>query len=120
MKLKDAEGWQKTVEVNDDPYGKAGVDYARRWAELMEERMAEGSALKDIAKDTSHEADTNGITGFMYGCAVSILSKVWEYGEELRQWHNLEEQIHDEGERANERGGVLNPALLSISIPKEA
>ena len=115
MKLKDVQGWELTVKNNQDPYGKAGVDYARRWAEMMEERMAAGAALEDIARDTSREADTDGITGFMYGCAVSILSQVWEYGEELRRWHNLDTQFRDEGERANESGSVLNPALLTIA-----
>jgi len=50
----------------------------------------------------------------MYGCAVVILSKCWEHGEALRRWHNKDTQIGDEGDRANESGGVLNPALLSI------
>jgi hypothetical protein len=50
----------------------------------------------------------------MYGCAVSILAKCWQHGDQLRRWHNLKTQIRDEGERANESGGVLNPALLNI------
>jgi len=32
----------------------------------------------------------------------------------LRRWHNKENQIGTEGDKANESGGVLNPALLSI------
>lgn len=114
MKLKDAEGWKKTVEANTDPYGACGIRYAERWADLMELKLAEGIKLADVANATSHEADTEGITGFMYGCAVSILAKVWDHGEELRRWHNLETQIGTEGEQANQSGGVLNPALLRI------
>jgi hypothetical protein len=109
--------WDEQVRINDDPYGKATVDYAKRWAELMEQRMAIGEKLNDIAKITSHEADTDGITGFMYGCAVGILASIWEHGEKLRRWHNLDTQIHDEGEKANASGGVLNPAVLNISLP---
>jgi deoxyribonuclease V len=48
------------------------------------------------------------------GCAMSILSQVWVHGEQLRRWHNLKTQIRNEGEKANESGGVLNPALLSL------
>ena len=114
MKLKDQAGWEKTVSANDDPYGKAGVTFAERWADLMEARMEAGSTLAECAKDCSHEADTSGITGFLYGCAVSILSQVWEHGDELRRWHNLDTQIGDEGERANAEGSTLNPALLNI------
>ena len=118
MRLRDEEGWRKTVEANSDPYGKAGVDFARSWAELMEERMAgDVTMLPSIAKQASHDADVEGITGFMYGCAVSILSQVWEHGEALRRWHNLDTQIGTEGERANASGGVLNPAILNIGEP---
>lgn len=114
MRLRDEAGWRLCVEVNDDPYGRATVEYAERWANLMERKMDDGLALEAMASETSREADTEGITGFMYGCAVSILSKVWEYGEALRRWHNLSTQIHDEGEKANESGGVLNPAMLVV------
>ncbi len=114
MKLRDEQGWKETVKNNKDPYGKAGVDFARAWAEAMEREIDSGKKLADVAERTSHEADTEGITGFMYGCAVSILSQVWEHGEELRQWHNLDTQIGTEGEEANKNGGTLNPALLNI------
>lgn len=62
----------------------------------------------------SHTADTEGVTGFMYGCAVTQLYWHWVHGEELRRWHNLDTQIGDEGEKANESGGVLNPAILTF------
>lgn len=42
----------------------------------------------------------------MYGCAISILSQCWEYGEFLRKWHN--------GEYNYDGNGVVNPAVLSI------
>ena len=118
MKLKDEEFWNHTVAINDDPYGSAAIRYAKKWAELMETKMEAGVKLEDIASDTSHEADEEGITGFMYGCAVEVLARAWEHGEELRRWHNLNTQIHHEGEKANEIGGVLNPALMNIDIPE--
>jgi hypothetical protein len=97
-----------------DSYSNRVVTYAEEWANLMEEKIGKGAKIADIAKDTGHRADTDGITGFMYGCAVSGLAHFWEHGEELRRWHNLDTQIGNEGEKANESGGVLNPALLSI------
>lgn len=114
MKLLDAAAWQHQVDINDDPYGSGVIRYAERWADAMETAMGAGESLEDCAKRTSHEADTEGITGFMYGCAVQILAHVWGHGEALRRWHNIDTQIRDEGERANEAGGVLNPALLSV------
>lgn len=122
MQFKDADGqagWELRLARNQDGgYGAAAYQFTERWADEMERRMAEGATLIDIATEAERVADEGiNITGFMYGCAVSILAKVWKHGEELRQWHNLETQIGDEGERANEAGGVLNPALLNISCP---
>ena len=36
-------------------------------------------------------------------------------GEEFRRKWNKDNQIHNEGDKANESGGVLNPALLTIT-----
>lgn len=114
MQIKDQAAWDAYRASNGEGYGKAIIDYAERWAGLMESKMDDGRPLAEIARDTSHTADTEGITGFMYGAAVATLAKVWVHGETLRRWHNLETQIGDEGERANAEGRVLNPALLSI------
>lgn len=114
MKLKDAAGWANACEKNRaDPYGASILDYAERWANIMEGELTTGKKLEDIARETSLKAgEGEGITGFMYGIAVGVLSQVWEHGEELRRWNNLDLQLGDEGERANETGGVLNPAIL--------
>lgn len=117
MTLRDADAWNKSCNANKDDYGGAVMTYAERWARLMEARMTKGERIADIADECSHLADMDGITGFMYGCAVSILSKVWIHGEALRLWHNLKTQLHDEGAKANETGGVLNPALLTLTEP---
>lgn len=102
-----------------DDYSLGVITYTERWADLMESAINSGMKLEDVADNLSHEADTEGITGFMYGCAVSALAKFWVYGEQLRIWHNLDIQIGNEGEEANKSGGVLNPALLNISVPEE-
>lgn len=114
MEISDGKVWQTWVDSNEDSYGSCIIRYAERWADLMEDELAFGNTLEKCAKETSHRADTSGITGFMYGAAVSVLSSCWKYGEQLRRWHNLATQIHDEGEKANEDGGVLNPALVNI------
>lgn len=114
MKIANQEKWNSWVENNTDPYGSCIIRYAEYWADLMEGAMDQGSELSDVAKDLSHKADVEGITGFMYGAAVNVLSTCWEHGEQLRRWHNLDTQIGNEGEKANESGGVLNPAMLNI------
>ena len=102
--------WQKGLANNQDFYGRGVYDFAKRWANLMEQDIAEnGDALCAItlnAEKRSREADTDGITGFMYGCAVEILTKVWEWGEILRKWHNKEYGYEGEG--------VVNPAIMTV------
>jgi len=115
MSLKNEAAWKKYVEVNKtDSYSNGVIVFAKLWARLMEANIAAGKTIEDCADECSHLADTDGITGFMYGCAVSILAQVWLHGEILRRWHNKKTQIGTEGDKANETGGVLNPALLSI------
>jgi hypothetical protein len=125
MKLRDPEAWKKAVEANtlppDDPgaaYAACTIRFVEQWADEMERRMEySGQSVAEVAKAAADEVDRRpgmGITGFMYGWSVGCLAQVWEHGEALRRWHNLAAQIGNEGERANETGGVLNPAILSI------
>ena len=107
MKVKDIKAYEEWKANNTHPYGSAVFRYAERWADMMEERIVNGEKIEDIAEKTSFEADTECITGFMYGCAVKILSKCWEYGEELRKWHNKKYDY--------DGNGVVNPAVLKIS-----
>lgn len=109
---RDEKAWVAWKVANlDGGYGEAILRYASRWAALMENS---GLEVSEVADSASHEADTEGITGFMYSAAVSVLSSCWVHGEQLRKWHNLKNQVHTEGEKANADGGVLNTALLSI------
>lgn len=112
--------WDKIVADNDTDLGRGIVYFAARWANLMEAKMAEGAKLEDIADEAGREADVYGMSGYTYGLAVAVLSEVWEHGDQFRRWHNLSTQIGNEGELANENGGVLNPALIGISFATPA
>ena len=96
---------------NKDGYGLSIFAYLKRWASAMEQEIEKGVPVKEIALLTSEKADINGITGAMYSCAVATLSKYWEYGEQLREWHN--EMYCYRGQ------GVTNPAVLVMET-KEA
>jgi len=82
--------WESFVETNKSEkseYGAAVIRYAARWAALMEQRLkVSGATIATIADQTGYDADIEGITGFMYGAARSILIQVWKHGEELRLW----------------------------------
>lgn len=108
MEFKDEEVWKTGLAKNADPYGACCYEFAEMWARLMQAEIATGKTVIDCAKTTSHQLGYLGITGFMYGAAVSILSHCWLHGEELRKWHNKD--YGHEGE------GVVNPAILSIKI----
>jgi hypothetical protein len=116
MTIRDDVAWKKRRDANmDGGYGQAVIEYAERWANLVEERTAgDETLLESVVKQASHDADIDGITGFMYGAAVTVLADSWAWGERLRKWHNLDIQIGHEGERANKGKGVLNRALLSL------
>lgn len=106
---KKQEEWENCKAINSkDDYSNCVIDYTILWAQYMEYLMAKhDKKLSDVWDMSSHLADIYGITGFMYGCAVSILSSVWKYGEELRVQHNS--KYNHEGD------GVVNPAILTIS-----
>jgi hypothetical protein len=118
IRIKDGDVYQDWRDRNSDDYSRACFTFAERWAALLEAEVACGecaaTAIAENAQRLCRVADTEGITGFMYGAAVSILAHCWVHGEELRQWHNLDTQIGNEGKRANKGSGVLNPALLSF------
>ena len=111
LQFKDeqaASNWEQFVEVNSkDGYSNGVVTYARRWAKYMQHLMEKhNKSVIQIAEQASFVSDVEGITGFMYGCAVNVLSQTWKYGEELRKWHNKD--------YGYEGDGVVNPAVLTI------
>ncbi|AID17774.1 hypothetical protein JBP901_gp062 [Bacillus phage JBP901] len=107
MKVVDEKVYEDWKAKNTDGYGSGIFRYAEKWANMMEEGIEKGDRIRDIASKLSHDADTEGITGFMYGAAVSVLSQCWVHGEELKKWHNKEYDY--------EGDGVANPALITIT-----
>jgi hypothetical protein len=82
QKLKEWEDAQKS-----DPYGLAVFEFASRWARLMQLSMTGGKTLENCVEEASHLADANlGISGFMYGCAKSILIECWIHGDALEDY----------------------------------
>lgn len=111
MRLKDEEGWQKTVDNNQDPYGKAAVDVARRTMEHLDDAPEDFDASSLIAQ-ADKELD-EGITGFQAGCIAGIISQVHERGEEFRQsWNG-----HYDKEDSD---GVVNPAIMTVDEQEES
>lgn len=121
----DPATWPEEIPAEEmsKAYGAVVVWTAVAWADEMERLLDAAPAdepvvVADIASEAFNTVNdalgVRSLTGFQYGIAVSLLAQTWEHGEELRIWHNLKEQIGDEGERANAEGGVLNPALINF------
>lgn len=74
-KEQDYKEW---YDNNSDAYGHRCFTYAECWTELLENEIDKSEdtikVIIEKAKETSHIADTDGITGFMYGMAINILS----------------------------------------------
>lgn len=118
MKFKESmeSEYQEGYNKNLDPYGHCVYMFAEKWADYLEKEIESNSnrpvemVIFEKASSCANKADDEcgGITGFMYGCAVNILSHCWIHGDILRRWHNKE--YNYEGD------GVVNPALISIKV----
>lgn len=108
LELSDTEGWEKSRKANSDGYGSAALDYAEGWAKLMQKEIAKGKTVAECYESTQDGLGFLGITGFQFGCAVSILSQTWKHGEELRKFHNKRYGISEDKE------GTVNPAVLKL------
>jgi hypothetical protein len=113
MPIIKIELWKEQVRINQDGYGKAVIDTARNVMEILD--TGEPFNCHKIICDGDRGY---GITGFQAGCVAQLVSHVHSRGEEFRTQWNIENQIGDEGERANKSksGGVLNPALRNMEV----
>ena len=114
MSITNQEAWDKAVKVNDEPYGKACVDVTRRVMEILDEDN--DFDCHEIICRADKDVKAGDITGFMASCVAQMISSCHSRGEEFRRAWNKDNQIGNEGEKANESGGVLNPALLNIAV----
>lgn len=107
----DLEEWNKYIDSNKEPYGRAICVFANYWAKYMEELIAD--KFEDLSKEQIDEcgrkADdyAGGITGFMYGAAISMLRDTWKYGKDLNKWHNKSYGVEDSE-------GTVNPAIITV------
>ncbi len=118
MPIIKQEKWDNVVTINnDEPYGACCVNVARRVMEILDEEEGDFDTHSIICR-ADGETKAGGITGFMASMVASMVSQLHSRGEEFRKKWNIDNQIKDEGEKANKSGGTLNTAILNIS-PKE-
>ena len=109
MPITKTEEWENSVKINDDPYGKAAVDVARRAMEILDEELGDVDC-HDLICRADDDVKTGGITGFMAGCVASMISQYHSRGNEFRlKWNKHYDIKEDEA-----KGGIVNPAILTI------
>lgn len=114
--MKIREGKEKEfndikAEIVGKAYAEAIVKFAEEWAFAMERLINKGAQISEIADETSREVDSRpgfGISGNMYANAVGILADFWEYGDDLRKWHNQKHGVSAEEKR------VVNPSIAIV------
>ncbi|KKM77529.1 hypothetical protein LCGC14_1369040 [marine sediment metagenome] len=114
MPITNQDKWRSYEEKNTNDYGGACVKVARQVMEILDEEPGDFDTHQIICR-ADDEVNAGGITGFMAGCVAIMVSKCHSRGEEFRRKWNKGNQIHDEGDKANESGGVLNPAVLVVN-----
>ncbi len=80
--ITNPELWAKYVKAGH--LDSSGLEYAAKWANMMEQGLSNGAKLRDIAALTSQAAAYERMSGSTHQFAVNVLSKVWKHGEHLK------------------------------------
>ena len=103
--IVNQEKWDSYVGKNNDPYGKACVDTARKVMEYLDKEQ--NFDCHDLICRADDEVKAGGLTGFMAGTVASMVSQFHSRGQEFKEKWN-------KGYGSNEKEGVINPALITI------
>ena len=105
--------YQAWLANNTDNYGRDCFVYAERFADMLEIEYINAinvpmSKILELYGDKfSDDADKEGLTGFMVGMSINILSQCWEFGKDLKVWWNTKYGKPD-------AEGTVNPACMTI------
>ncbi len=107
--------WDNQVKNNDDPYGKACVDVARRVMEILDGDNPQGVLDTHALICRADKEAAGGITGFMSGCVAQMVAHCHSRGNEFRMAFNGEHGISEK-----EAGGsIINPALMTVKVKEK-
>lgn len=83
IEINNKDKYLEFKSLQTDSYSARIMIYAEDWARLMQKSIIDGKLSEDIIDKTSHLADYDGITGFMYSAAKRTLKEFWVYGHIL-------------------------------------
>lgn len=102
--------WNECKRVNsEDGYSNCIIKYAITMTQFMEylKKVHNRNVLQSFDIASYYADKIYGVTGYMHGAAVNIISNIWKHGEEVRKYHN--KTFGYDGD------GVVNPAILTIA-----
>ena len=97
--------WNNQVAINDDSYGKAVIDVARRAMEILDEEADMPIDAHKVITRANEDTKAGGITGFMAGAVASIIAKVHSRGKEFNKAWNKSYGVEEDTD------GTVNPAI---------
>ena len=111
---KGAAAFRAGAKGDLDPLVRGIFYYGNRWACLMEDELAKGKTVAEVAKTTRDLADpddNDSVTIFMHCNALHILWRFWVHGKELGDWWNKAVLGPEEGERLGKKHGLVNLSM---------
>ena len=111
MPIINIKDWEEQKRINKDPYGKCVIDVAGEVMRLLDIPEYQDFNTHKIICDAEKNIGEDGITGFMAGCVAQIVSHCHSRGEEFRKKWNKDYGVEED----KAKGGVVNPAILTIN-----
>jgi len=110
MSIINQELWDDQIKNNQDDYGKAVIDTARKVMEYLDRLAPENSNydVHDLICKADDEVDAGGLSGFQAGAVAHTIVEVHSRGQEFQEKWNL-----SCGGTGKEKG-TINPAILTI------
>ena len=117
MPITNEKEWKRMEKINNDPYGKACVDVARKVMELLDEDPTpihngynpDPYTAHGLICKANNDVAGGGLTGFMAGCVAEMVFHCHSRGDEFRKSHNGDTVVD----------GVINHALLTVEFKDE-
>lgn len=106
MPITNQEKWNEWVNKNEDSYGKACVDTARRVMEILDKEQEFDT--HEIICRADKEVGAKGLTGFMAGAVAQMVVECHSRGEEFQQKWNT-----TFGYKGT---GIVNPAIVTVTL----
>lgn len=84
--------WNFLLECNADNIRNQFIlKFARRLGKYMQHLMhVHNKTVFDIAKQSANLCGVDQLSGVDYNSAIHVLEGCWKYGDELREWHNID------------------------------